>query len=95
MKVYDDDSSVDSSIPPPLIQRDDSESEHEYEYDSEYEYDDDSTVESSVPPLIEPSEDEPAEPKASSYVFNISVLADVLADSGAAMFGPQVVLAFV
>ena len=66
MKVYDDDSSVDSSIPPPLIQRDDSESEYEYEYDSEY--DDDSTVESSVPPLIEPSEDEPAEPKASSYV---------------------------
>ena len=83
MKVYDDDSSVDSSIPPPLIQRDDSESEYEYEYDSEY--DDDSTVESSVPPLIEPSEDEPAEPKASSYIFNISVLVDVLADSGAAM----------
>ena len=112
MKVYDNDSSVDSSVPP-LIQRDDSESESEYEYESTY--DADSTVESSVPPLIERddssyesndsdadmqklvkgvdvihfsndmSEDEPAEPKASSYVFNISVLVDVLADSGAAM----------
>ena len=90
MKVYDDDSSVDSSIPPPLIQRDDSESEYEYEYDSEY--DDDSTVESSVPPLIEPSEDEPAEPKASSYV---SWLMYQWTLGLQCTFGPHVVLAYV